>query len=115
MYCTTSFLHSCIHSLLESRVQVHTQEKYKYVIHAEANAIYNAGKLGIKLEGTSIYVCGLPVCSKCALAISQVGINRVIIPQQLLLNIPDRWVYEWELSKSILLESNIKVEPHYDT
>ena len=48
--------------------------KYKYVIHAEVNAILNSG--GNSLIDTSIYVTELP-CIRCSLIISQTGISNI--------------------------------------
>lgn len=55
------------------------ETKYKYVVHAEANAIYNAIHNGANPSGATIYVHGLPVCHECAKAIIQTGISRVIM------------------------------------
>jgi len=55
------------------------QIKYKYIVHAEANCIYNATYNGVSLAGATMYVHGLPCCSECAKAIIQVGIQRVIM------------------------------------
>ena len=49
--------------------------KYKYVVHAELNAILNAG--GKNLEGSRLYVDLFP-CNECAKAIIQSGISEVI-------------------------------------
>ena len=49
--------------------------KYPYVVHAELNAILNAG--GKKLAGARIYVDLFP-CNECAKAIIQSGIREVI-------------------------------------
>jgi len=54
------------------------EKKYKYVVHAEMNAIYNATRSGISLDGAHLYCYGLPVCSECAKGIIQVGIQRVV-------------------------------------
>lgn len=49
--------------------------KYKFVVHAELNAILNAnGKL---LKGARIYVDLFP-CNECAKAIIQAGISEVV-------------------------------------
>lgn len=49
--------------------------KYKFVVHAELNAIFNAnGKL---LKGARIYVDLFP-CNECAKAIIQSGISEVV-------------------------------------
>lgn len=53
--------------------------KYKYVVHAEANAIYNALYNGSSVNGATIYVTGLPVCHECAKALIQAGIKRVVM------------------------------------
>jgi len=52
-------------------------EKYQRAEHAERNAIYNAARLGIKLEGSTLFCTHLP-CDACARAIIQAGIKRVV-------------------------------------
>ena len=54
------------------------ERKYKLVVHAEMNAIYNAGLNGVSLKGSTLYVYGLPVCNECAKGIIQVGIKKVV-------------------------------------
>ena len=49
--------------------------KYPFVVHAELNAILNAG--GRPLAGSRIYVALFP-CNECAKAIIQAGIKEVI-------------------------------------
>ena len=49
--------------------------KYPYVVHAELNAILNAG--GRVLRGATLYVALFP-CNECAKAIIQSGIKEVI-------------------------------------
>ena len=66
------------------------QVKYSYVVHAEMNCIYNAGYNGAKLDDSTLYVYGLPVCNECAKGIIQVGITRVVIPKNGT-DGPDRW------------------------
>ena len=53
-------------------------KKYKLVVHAEMNAIYNAGLNGVSLKDSTLYVYGLPVCNECAKGIIQVGIKTVV-------------------------------------
>lgn len=52
--------------------------KYKFVIHAEMNVIYSALCSGVSLDGSTLYVYGLPPCSDCAKGIIQVGIKKVV-------------------------------------
>lgn len=49
--------------------------KYPYVVHAEMNAILNAG--GKSLRGATVYTTLFP-CNDCAKAIIQSGIARVV-------------------------------------
>jgi dCMP deaminase len=51
--------------------------KYLWTEHGERNAIYNAAKKGIALEGAKIYIDWYP-CGDCARAIVQSGIVEVI-------------------------------------
>ena len=54
------------------------ETKYKFVVHAEMNAILNALYNGSSVKGSTIFVSGLPVCNECAKAIIQSGIKEVI-------------------------------------
>ena len=87
-------------SRLENR-----DEKYKYVVHAETNAIYNATYNGVSLHGATMYVHGLPCCSECAKAIIQVGIARVVMQGN-----PDnpRWKKSVENSIDMFSEAGVK-------
>ena len=80
------------------------ETKYKYVVHAEMNAIYNATYNGISLKGSTLYVWGLPVCSECAKGIIQVGINRIVMPKR---EYPERWVESFRKSRELFHEANI--------
>lgn len=81
--------------------------KYKYVVHAEMNAIYNATYYGVSLDGATLYVYGLPVCSECAKGIIQVGIKRVVIMAD---DIPEKWSESFKVTKEMFDEIGIKVE-----
>ena len=52
-------------------------EKYFWYSHAELNAITNAARVGVPLDGSTIVVTH-PPCMDCARAICQAGIKRVI-------------------------------------
>jgi dCMP deaminase len=56
--------------------------KYDWVEHAEQNAIHDAAKLGIRLEGSTIYSPWFP-CSPCASAIIGAGIEEVVTHKEL--------------------------------
>ena len=78
--------------------------KYKYIVHAEMNVIYNAAENGVSLRGSNMYVYGLPACSDCARGIIQVGVKRVIMPKQ---GIPDKWKESWEMTVNMFDEANV--------
>ena len=81
--------------------------KYKLVVHAEMNVIYNATYNGVSLDGATLYVWGLPVCSECAKGVIQTGIGRVVMPKQ---DIPDHWTESWKLTQTMFEEANIEWE-----
>lgn len=82
------------------------EEKYKFTIHGEMNCIYNAGLNGVSLKDAHLYVTGLPVCSKCALGVSQVGITKVIMRHPI--NIPEKWALEYQDTKIVFKASRIQ-------
>lgn len=85
----------------------HRPTKYKFVVHAEMNVIYNASYNGVSLDGSTLYVHGLPVCSECAKGVIQVGIKRVVMPKQ---DIPDIWAESWELTSQLFKEAGVEYE-----
>ena len=80
--------------------------KYKYVVHAEMNAIYNATYSGVSLDGAVLYVYGLPICSECAKGIIQVGIKKVIIEKSKEL---DNWNESVALSQEMFDEAGVEL------
>lgn len=89
------------------------EEKYKYVVHAEMNVIYNASHSGVSLAGSDLYVYGLPVCSDCAKGIIQVGIKRVFILTEE--DVPPIWSDSWNRTKEMFDEAGISVEYFKDS
>ena len=81
------------------------ETKYKFVVHAEMNAILNALYNGSSVDGASIYVHALPVCQECAKAIIQAGIAKVYIDTK----VNERWQEAWSFSKTMFDEANVKV------
>ena len=51
--------------------------KYRWTEHAERNAIYNAARTGVSLDGCRMYLPWFP-CMDCARAIVQAGISELI-------------------------------------
>ena len=57
-----------------------TRAELCYAIHAEQNAIIQAAKLGVSIDGATLYCTHQP-CSVCAKMIINAGINEVVIRQ----------------------------------
>ncbi len=57
-----------------------TRHEVCYAVHAEQNAIIQAARLGISIDGATLYCTHQP-CSICAKMIINAGINRVVFDQ----------------------------------
>ena len=84
----------------------HKETKYRYVVHAEQNCIYNATYNGVSLKGASMYVYGLPVCNECAKAMIQVGIVRIVMPFDGV--VPEIWKESCEKAKALCEEAGVQ-------
>lgn len=82
--------------------------KYRYVVHAEQNCIYNAAKHGRSLKGANLFVYGLPVCCDCAKAVVQAGVKHIFICQPEI--IKPKWQEEFTHSKLLFDEVRVAVE-----
>ncbi|MCP4336891.1 MAG: dCMP deaminase family protein [Mycoplasma sp.] len=74
--------------------------KYKYVIHAEANAIMNSIK---KIKGSVIYVSLFP-CNECAKLIAQSEVKEVVYE-----NHKYKGELIFDISEKILKECGVKI------
>ena len=83
------------------------ETKYKYVVHAEMNLIYNATFNGTSLNGSTVYVYGLPVCSECAKGLIQVGVKQIVMSEHSMEDAPEKWIESCELSVAMLNEAGI--------
>ena len=81
------------------------ERKYNLVVHAEMNAIYNAGLNGVSLKGSTLYVYGLPVCNECAKGIIQVGIDKVIATRPADYN--EKWDDSIKDAKALFKEAEV--------
>lgn len=57
-----------------------TRHEICYAVHAEQNAIIQAAKLGVSVEGATLYCTHQP-CAICAKMIINAGIKRVIFKE----------------------------------
>lgn len=78
-----------------------TRQEICYAVHAEQNAIIQAAKIGVSVEGATIYVTHQP-CSICAKMIINSGIKRIVYKE----GYPD------DFSMQLFEEANIKIEKY---
>lgn len=76
-----------------------TQHELCYAIHAEQNAIIQAARLGVSVEGATLYCTHQP-CVICAKMIVNAGISRVVYAQ----GYPDAFALEF------FDEANVQIE-----
>ena len=76
-----------------------TRAEVCYAIHAEQNAIIQAAKLGVSIDGATLYCTHQP-CSVCARMIINAGIRRVVYQE----GYPDAFTLELFDEAGILLE-----------
>lgn len=79
--------------------------KYRYVEHAERNALYNACRHGTPIEGAIAVVTMFP-CTDCTRALIQCGVRCIVT------KVPDltceRWGADFAISLEMLQEANVE-------
>ena len=78
-----------------------TRAELCYAIHAEQNAIIQAAKLGVSIDGATLYCTHQP-CSVCAKMIINAGIQRVVYQE----GYPD------DFSLAIFKEAGVRLEQY---
>jgi dCMP deaminase len=89
--------HECMRRKLG--VESGTRAELCYAIHAEQNAIIQAAKLGVSIDGGTLYCTHQP-CSVCAKMIINSGIRRIVFEQ----GYPDPFSLEIFHETGMLLE-----------
>lgn len=86
--------------------------KYKITEHAERNAIYQAARTGVPLDGCTMYLAHNPVhgiCTDCARAIIQSGIKMVIGPGNDFPGKGDEWAKDCRRADYLLKDAGVTV------
>ncbi len=76
-----------------------THAEYCYATHAEQNAIVQAAKLGISVDGATIYITHRP-CGICTKLIINSGIKRIVYGEH----------YPDDFSMEILNQTDIEID-----
>lgn len=87
-------------------------EKYFWFSHAELNAITNAARVGVPLDGSTIVVTH-PPCMDCARAIVQSGIKQVVTVRPLA-EFVERWAEHIRRTQALFRECGVEyfeIEP----
>lgn len=80
--------------------------KYKWTEHAERNAIYDAARRGVPLEGCIMFLTLFP-CTDCARAIIQTGIKELnCLPPDMS---SPQWGEDFKVSHLMLIEAGIEI------
>jgi len=90
----------------ESNQRWERPEKYKYVVHAEANGIFNACRNGVSLKD-SICIITLFPCSNCTKGLIQVGVKEIITKEPDFEH--DRWGEDFKYSLEMIKEVGIEL------
>lgn len=94
--------------------------KYLVTEHAERNAIFNAARQGIRLEGSTMYLPFEPIpCSRCTRAIIQSGIKHIIGTDFKFTGKGKDWEEDLAIAREMLDQVGIKrtevsVSPEFD-
>jgi dCMP deaminase len=83
--------------------------KYFWVEHAERNVIYKAAKLGVIINGATMYMPWFP-CADCARAIIQAGILRLVSSGMIRdLECNQVWNESQAVAEEMLTEAEVEV------
>lgn len=85
------------------------EEKYKFIVHAEMNCIYNASYNGVSLDNSYLFVYGLPVCSKCMDGVISVGVKGVFWTAKDD-EIRGPWLSEYDMTLEKSMETGIPIK-----
>lgn len=96
----TGLRHCSVIGCLREKLGVPSGQRHEICrgLHAEQNALLQAARYGIDIEGSSIYITTQP-CVVCAKMLINAGISEIIY----------RNPYPDELAMELLNESNIKI------
>lgn len=83
--------------------------KYKWTEHSERNAVYNAARIGVPLEGCTIYVPWYP-CADCARCIVQSGIKKLVYKPLEDVELYKRWEADFVVSREIFEEGGVATQ-----
>lgn len=92
----------------DSAERLEDQEvKLELVVHAEQNALIAAGS---RTQGSTVYVWGKPICARCAGAIIQAGVKRVVALTPEGGDAASKWVRSGKIAAKMFEEAGIETD-----
>jgi dCMP deaminase len=88
-------------------------EKYFWAEHAERNAIYNAARNGISMDGCVAYVTMVP-CADCTRGLIQSGIKRVVVAKNEDDIASEKWIDSFTRSNQMMTETGVDFVFHHN-
>lgn len=84
--------------------------KLLHTIHAEMNAIVDAGRRGVSVDSSTMYVYGLPTCSNCAKHACQSGVSRLVVPKLEGVGSEQWWDDFFDVTQPMMRECGVAVD-----
>lgn len=82
-------------------------EKHLWFEHAERNAVFNAARVGVSLNGCIMFTQGVP-CAECARAVIQSGIYHVVVHKPW--NDRNSGNYAYDQARQMFREAGVRLE-----
>ena len=95
-----------VHPKFNTPENLQRARKYNFVEHAERAVIFEAARLGHRLEG-AILVCPWAACGPCARAIVLAGIRWVYAHEDIFDKTPNRWLCDIAVGAKILESAGV--------
>lgn len=82
-----------------------------YLVHAEANLVASAARLGIKLQGCSVLITEYQPCANCAGLLVQAGVAELWYPEEPTSGktVSAHWIENFNHSRIIFEEAGVKL------
>jgi dCMP deaminase len=87
----------------DDELYLNREFKLENVVHAEMNLIFNSSLSGVSLMNSTVYLWGLPPCNKCATALAQCGIGRIVFSSAK--EVPESWAESIKMGEMTLKRS----------
>ena len=83
--------------------------KELFVVHAEANLVASAARLGISLQGSRVLLTEYQPCANCAGLLAQAGVSEVWYPVTPTSGEPvsAKWLRNFDIARTIFQEAGV--------